>query len=65
MQAGLGLCCSQTSEDSFLTQGQFVTEMDLTNGSDPAQNDYMMQSYQILIYLPTNTDSLYIVVNIS
>ena len=27
------------------------------NGSDPAQTDYMMQSYQVLICLPPNTDS--------
>ena len=34
--------------------------MDLPNGSDPAQNDCTMQSYQILIYLPPNTDSKHI-----
>ena len=34
--------------------------MDLPNGSDPAQHDYMMHANQILIYLPPNTDSLYL-----
>ena len=38
--------------------------MDLPNGSDPAQNDHMMQSNQILIYQPPNTDSLHIFINI-
>ena len=28
------------------------------NGSDPAQTDYMMQSDQVLICLPSNTDRL-------
>ena len=37
-----------------------MTEMDLPNGSDPAQNDYLMLSNQILIYIPPNTDSFYI-----
>ena len=48
--------CSKKTREYILDQYYLWLKR---NGSDPAQSDYMMQSDQVLICLPPNTDSFY------